>query len=248
MSRNFDLMQEMEGRQSLERNRKVPVFLPAASHQQSETEYKSLSNDAALELVQRIFLLPTEARPRLVVFAGIEHGNGCSGTAASVADALAENARGRICMVEANFRSPGLPALFGTSNHYGLTEALRENAPIRSIAKSVNNDRLWLLSCGSLAADSPNLLTSEQLKTRFAEMRAEFDFVIVDAPPLIPYSDAIALGKLSDGVILVLEAESTRRDAAIAAVEHLRSAQIEILGAVLNKRTFPIPERIYRRL
>lgn len=248
MSRNFDLLQEMEGRPPLERTRSVQVVLPAVSQGESETEYKSLSNDAALELVQRIFISPVESRPRLVVFAGIEHGNGCSGTAASVAEALAENAGGRVCLVEANFRSPGLPALFGSTNHYGLTDALRVNDPIRSIATPVNNDRLWLLSSGPLAADSPNLLASERLKTRFAELRTEFDFVIVDAPPMTSYSDALALGKLSDGVVLVLEADSTRREAAAAAAENLRSAQVEILGAVLNKRTFPIPDMIYRRL
>jgi polysaccharide biosynthesis transport protein len=247
MSRNFDLMQEMERRHPLEWNRSVPVVLPTADQQQSEIPYDSPTGAAALELVQRIFLSYKEVRPHLVVFAGIEHKNGCSGTAVSVAACLAENA-GRVCLVEANFRSPGLPALFGTTNHYGLTEALRENTPIRSIARALNNDRLWLLSSGSLAAESPSLLNSERLSNRFTELRAEFDFVIVDGPPMTPYSDAIALGKLADGVVLVLEAESTRREAAVAAVENLRSAQIEILGAVLNKRTFPIPEKIYRRL
>jgi len=248
MSRNFDLMQEMEGRRPLEWNASVPLVLPATDQERKETRYSSLSNEASLELVQRIFLSPAQGQPRLVVFAGVEHGNGCSGTAASVADTLAETAPGRVCLVEANFRSPGLPALFGTTNHYGLTEALRENAPIRSIAKPVSNERLWLLSSGSLAADSPSLLTSERLKVRFAELRSEFDYAIVDAPPMTPYSDAIALGKQSDGVVLVLEAESTRREAASAAADNLRSAQIEILGAVLNKRTFPIPDMIYHRI
>ena len=72
--------------------------------------------------------------------------------------------------------------------------------------------------------------------------------MIVDAPPMTRYADAIALGQLSDGIVLVLEAESTRREAALIAVENLRSSKIQILGAVLNKRTFPIPEKIYSRL
>jgi Mrp family chromosome partitioning ATPase len=56
------------------------------------------------------------------------------------------------------------------------------------------------------------------------------------------------LGQLSDGVILVLEADSTRREAASAIAANLRSAKIPILAAVLNKRTFPIPENIYIKL
>jgi Mrp family chromosome partitioning ATPase len=139
--------------------------------------------------------------------------------------------------------------MFGTTNHYGLTNALLEKGPIDSFAKPVNeDDNLWLLSSGSLAADSQNLLTSERLRERFQELREGFEFVIVDSPPLTRYSDAIVLGQLSDGVILVVEADSTRREAASAIAANLRSAKIPILAAVLNKRTFPIPENIYIKL
>ena len=198
--------------------------------------------------MQQVFLLQTEEAPRMVVFAGIDHGNGCSRIALSVAETLAGNARGAVCLVEANFHSPALPAMLGTTNHHGLTDALLREGPIRSFAKPVLSGNLWLLSSGSLAADSPNLLSSERLKARSAELRKEFEFVIVDAPPLTRYADAIALGQLSDGIVLVLEANSTRREAALAATDGLRSSGIKIVGAVLNKRTFPIPEKIYRRL
>jgi Mrp family chromosome partitioning ATPase len=248
MSRNFDLMQEMEKDRAPEYNRTVEPAFSISSETINVNDHRSLSSDAALELVQKIFLLQTQARPHLVVFAGIDHGNGCSEVAVSVAQALAGNACGGVCLVEANFRSPGLPAFFNTTNHYGLTDALLQEAPIRSMMKPICNGRLWLLSSGSLATDSPVLLTSERLKARFSELRQEFEFVIVDAPPMTLYADAIALGKLSDGVVLVVEADSTRREAALNAVGTLRSSQIEVLGAVLNKRTFPIPEPIYSRL
>jgi Mrp family chromosome partitioning ATPase len=77
-------------------------------------------------------------------------------------------------------------------------------------------------------------------------MRKDFDSVIIDAPPLTRYSDAVVLGQLSDGLVLVLEAGTTRREAAFAAAKTLRSANIPILTAVLNKRTFPIPKSVYR--
>jgi Mrp family chromosome partitioning ATPase len=86
------------------------------------------------------------------------------------------------------------------------------------------------------------------LIARCRELREEFDIVLVDAPPLAHYADAIALGRLSDGVVLVIEAESTRRDSALAAVETLRSSEVKILGAVLNKRVYPIPEKLYSKL
>ena len=74
--------------------------------------------------MQQIFLLQTQEAPRMVVFAGIDHGNGCSRIALSVAETLAGNARGAVCLVEANFHSPALPAMLGTTNHHGLTDAL----------------------------------------------------------------------------------------------------------------------------
>jgi len=248
MSRYFDLMQEMERDQEFRFDQQIKPDFSIPGENRNLAAHRQSASDSTLRLVQRIFLQRTEESPRMVVFAGIDHGNGCSQIAASVAETLARNASGAVCLVEANFRSPSLPAMLGTTNYQGLTDALLEEDPIRSFIKPVCNESLWLLSSGPLAADSPNLLTSERMKARSAELRKEFDFVIVDAPPMTQYADAIALGQLSDGIVLVLEADSTRQEAALVAVENLRSSKIQILGAVLNKRTFPIPEKIYSKL
>lgn len=220
--------------------------IPKASRAAHRTH--AFRNEAALNLVQRIFLGQTQPHPRMIVFAGIEHGNGCSGIAASVAETLAVNSPKGVCLVEANFRSPALPELFGTTNHHGLSDALSQQTPLQSFVKPIGEGHLWLLSSGALAPGSPQLLTSERLSPRFNELRTEFEYVIVDAPPMTMYADAIALGKISDGVVLVIEAESTRREAAMRATESLHSAKIPVLAAVLNKRSFPIPEKIYSRI
>jgi len=207
-----------------------------------------IAREESHRLVEHIFLAQTEEPPRVVVFAGIDHGNGCSRICAHTAEALQQNLPGTICLVEANFRSPSLPKFYGLANHYGLTDALISEGPIRSFAKPVGKDNLYLMSSGSRVVDSHGLLNSDRLRIRFEELRNEFDFVVVDAPPMTRYSDAIALGKLADGFVLVLEANATRREAAVRASEQLRASQIRILGAVLNKRTFPIPESLYRLL
>jgi Mrp family chromosome partitioning ATPase len=71
---------------------------------------------------------------------------------------------------------------------------------------------------------------------------------LIDSPPLNTYADGIALGQLADGLVLVLEANSTRREVALRVAEHLRAAQVRMLGAVLNKCSFPIPETLYNLL
>ncbi len=248
MSRNFELMQELKVQQSselVEFHEAPPSFGGDAT---ASASWFPVDGDEAVTLAQRIFLLQTGKPPQAVVFAGIDHGSGCSRICRGVAEALAKNAGGRVCLLEANLRTPALPAMFGTTNHYGLTNALLQADPIRSFAKRVNFDNLWLISSGSIAEDSPKLLASERLKTRIIELRAEFDFIIIDAPPLSRYADSIALGRMSDGLVLVLEANSTRREAAQMAASSLRTAKIEILAAVLNKRTFPIPDALYKHL
>jgi Mrp family chromosome partitioning ATPase len=71
---------------------------------------------------------------------------------------------------------------------------------------------------------------------------------LLDAPPVNLYADATLLGRLAEGVVLVLQANSTRREAARKAKESLESAKVRLWGAVLNKRTFPVPEFVYRNI
>jgi Mrp family chromosome partitioning ATPase len=220
-------------------------FIPA-QRDADALDLDELASEETLRLVQRTFL--QQGASRTVLFAGVDHGNGCSRLCIRIAETLASNVTGSICLVDANLRTPSLPGLFGVGNHFGLTDALQQAGPIRSFAKPMRNQKLWLLSCGSIAADSPRLLNSEDLQKRLAELRTEFDYVLIDAPPLARYGDALAVGKFTDGVVMILEANATRREVAVTVSENLRAAGIKILGAVLNKRTFPIPERLYHLL
>jgi capsular exopolysaccharide synthesis family protein len=256
MSKNFELMRQAE---KAPQSRSSLYSEPASAviggngnakrhREESNINLDRLASEEVLRLVQRVFLLQAQEPPTAVVFASIDHGGGCSRICARAAETLSRNTGGSVCLVEANLRSPALPGMFGTTNHHGLTEALLQEGSVRSFAKPVYGDNLWLLSSGSLSADSPDLLNSERMRSRFAELRKEFDFVLVDAAPLTRYSDAIVLGQITDGLVLVLEANSTRREAALQIAESLRASDIRILGAVLNKRTFPIPEMLYKRL
>jgi succinoglycan biosynthesis transport protein ExoP len=249
VSKNFESMQ----RARLGRPLRVSPTLAAPAlggRDQSGAKWDldKTRSEESLKLVQRVFLQSGVESPRAVVFAGISHGSGCSRICAQTADILARNVSGSVCLVEANLRTPSLPAIFGTTNHYGLTDALLTEGSIRDYAKQVSTENLWLLSGGSMPPCSGVVLNSERMKSRLADLRREFEFVLIDAPPLSDYSDAVGLGQLTDGLVLVLEANSTRREAALRITENLNAAHVQILGAVLNKRTFPIPGPLYSRL
>lgn len=92
------------------------------------------------------------------------------------------------------------------------------------------------------------MLRPDQAQSQLADMRARFEYILVSTSPMHQSADALALGQVSDGVVLVLEANSSRRDAAQRAKASLQASNVKLLGAVLNNRTFPIPEAIYRKL
>jgi Mrp family chromosome partitioning ATPase len=203
-------------------------------------------SDAALRLVHQLFLANGEHAANVVVFAGMEHGNGCSKICDEVANILARDPLRSVCLVEANFRSPSVSGLSAANDTGGLAESLVRGGPIHSFAKSINSaGNLWRLPSGRIGADAATLLARGSLEQRIAELRVGFDFVVIDAPPLTLYADAVALGRFSDGTVLVIEAGTTRRDQASQVVTQLRASNIRVLGAVLNKRSEPIPTKLY---
>jgi capsular exopolysaccharide synthesis family protein len=248
MSRYYELMQQMAKQQPLLLSHTAQPAFPLPAEIRERRPVPQLGVDRMQGLVQKIFLQPERPARQVVAFAAVDSGNGCSQITTLTAQCLSHAAPGSVCLVDANFRSPGLPILLGTTNYHGLTNALSEDDGIRSFLKRVSDEPLFLLSTGALAPDSPSLLSSERMRTRMAELRNEFQYVLVDIPPLSRHAEALSVARMTDGVIMVLEAESTRREAARAAAANLRSAGVPILGAVLNKRTYPIPEAVYRRL
>jgi protein-tyrosine kinase len=204
--------------------------------------------DEVMKFVQQMFLMPGVEAPRTVALTGIESGNGCTWICCRAAQILASQDKSPVCIVDANLRSPGLHQVFGVENHHGLSDALAETQSIRNFVRPLGKQNLWLLSCGANATKRSRLLSSNRMRLRLSELRQYFKYVLIDCPALNVGNDAIVLGGAADGVVLILKAESSRREVAQKAVQDLQNAGVRILGAVLNQRTFPIPQAIYNKL
>jgi len=253
MSRNFELLQQAEI--SLGSASTLVTESVAVEGKNQEltrdiglTTEQQVIREELLKLVQRLFLAPGQAAPRAAVFAAIDSSNGCSWLCSVISRLLAESVSGSVCLLEGNFRTPTLPQVLGVDNHRGLADSLRQEGAIRGFAKRIGPSDFWLVSSGSLGRDSMDLLNGAHLKERVRELRSEFDYVLIDAPPLSAYADGMVLSRLVDGVVLVLEAHGTRREAALRVTDSLRKSKIPVLGAILNNRTFPIPAGLYKRL
>jgi len=209
---------------------------------------EDIQRDEIFKLVQRVFLASGAEKSRLVVVSGMESGVGCSWICARMAEVLAAQVTASVCVVDANLRSPGLHHEFEVSNHYGLTDALQVSEPVRGFVTRLSRPNLWLLSCGEDKPETRTLLGSDRMRALLPELRREFDYVLLDAPPMSAGDDSIMLARNAEGIVLVLRAHSSRRESARKAVRDLETANVRVLGAVLNHRTFPVPESIYRKL
>ena len=245
MSRNFEILErsfrDVPAAGAMD-SRPIPV-----RRAQSLPDAHTLSRGELLKLVQRVFLL-NQTGKRAVVFTAIQSGTGCTSICAGAGEAIAAQVQGPVCLVDANLRRPTLHLCFGVENRKGLTDSVFNPGPVKDFVQKVPGSNLWLLPCGSMTSHLSAVMKTEHLESRLNELRKEFAYVLIDSPAVGEHGDAILLGKLTDGVVLILESHATRREVARTAKESFNAAHVQVLGAVLNKRTFPIPRFLYERL
>ena len=247
MSKNFEVLQQAHKDTELFRTAATP--LAPSKIERGVMRVEALAREEEIKLVQTVFLLPGQEAPRSVVFCGVEEGDGSRSVCARASEMFSAQMPGSVCVVDANLRSPSLHEYFGLDGAFGFADAvLIDSSPIETFAQQVRGSNLWVVASGSRAADLHILLTSDRLQARMKELVGKFDRVLINAPPASLYADAALLGKLVDGVILVLKSSSTRRETARKVKESFDDASVRLIGAVLSERTFPIPERLYRKL
>jgi hypothetical protein len=234
MSKNFELLyragQEV-GAIRAELPVNVSVLLDDKRTLTPEWKPSSSTHPEILKLVQALFLSSATA-PHHVVFCGVGDSEAGGKVCESVARALANEVSGRVCLVDAK-----VPAPAQSIESNGCT------AQPRQIEQN-----LWFAAASNLSSDGLSNGGVEQLCSHVLELRKEFDYLLIDAPPLGADILASVVGQVTDGVVLVLEANATRRVTALDAKQTLDAAKVRLLGTVLNNRTFPIPEKLYRRL
>jgi len=154
-----------------------------------------------------------------------------------------------VLLIDANFEQPRLHQLFGVTLNPGLMEYVRSKNSSSSIfTKTARGIQARLITSGKYNSDCPDPWSSEKIKYLFYQLREQFRFIIVDAPPIIGHPETIALSKLTDGVLLVVKADKTRLEVIEQARQQLKNAGVAVLAAVLNDRKYYIPEGIYKRL
>ena len=128
----------------------------------------------------------------------------------------------------------------------GLSERLWRKVRFKGSPAVWRGLNLWVMTSGSRRNEALALLAASRLRARLSELTALFTYTIVQSSTL--NSEALLLAPLVDGVVLIIEADVTLREAAQQGLEALKATGARVVGAVLNNRRFPIPSAIYQRL
>jgi capsular exopolysaccharide synthesis family protein len=154
--------------------------------------------------------------------------------ASSLAIALAQTGQ-RTIVVDADMRRPRMHEALGRSQEPGVSNLLVGDSVLTDAVRPTTIQNLWILPAGHIPPNPAELLGSKKYDELLAELKRRFDTVIIDAPPVMPVTDAALLAHTAGGVLFVIGAEMTPRQSAAAAIEQLSNANAKFLGAVLNR-------------
>jgi capsular exopolysaccharide synthesis family protein len=171
--------------------------------------------------------------PRTVVITSSLPGEGKSTTACNLAIALAQ-AESKVLLLEADLRRPKVAEYLGVDGSRGLTDILIGQASLDNTVVHWQRGLLDFLAAGAIPPNPSELLGSHQMAELLKELGNRYDIVIIDAPPLLPVTDAAILSTAADGAILVAKQGSTKVEQVQDSTDALRQVNARVLGTVLN--------------
>ena len=160
-------------------------------------------------------------------------GEGKSLTAANLAITLAQQGRPTL-LLDADMRRPVQHRQFDAPQTPGLSDCLLTEELLESAIRPTMLESLFVLPSGSQPPNPAELLDSPQMDRLLEALRTRYDAVIIDSPPVLAVTDSAVLAPKTDGVILVVRAEKTDKDAIALAIQQLRQVNAEVLGIVVN--------------
>jgi len=233
VSKIYDALKRAEREREVARDRDVepnghPVAYQPASGDE-EDDYRRLRAS--------LLFTPSYSEVHTIVVTATRHSEGTTRVAVGLAKALASEGDTRVLLAEANMRSPSLARTLPLADGPGLSNYLAGEASPETLVKRLGDANLSIVTAG----DRPEVVDCEAIVTAIAELTPNFDFVIIDAPPVNRYADVSVLGPKVDGVILVVQADETPVVEAENAKRTLDRVGARIFGVVLNRQKSYVP-------
>jgi receptor protein-tyrosine kinase len=189
--------------------------------------------EAFRKLRTNLQFLAVDNPPRLIVVASSMPGEGKSTTAINISLALAE-ADHNVVLVDGDMRRPMLHKYLDLVGSAGFSTVLSGGASLSEVLQKTRFPGLTVLTSGTVPPNPSELLGSLAAQKVLSEMRAQFDYVIVDSSPLLAVTDAAILAAHSDGVLMMARFKQTKREQLAHAVGNLQDVGAALLGAVFT--------------
>ena len=180
-----------------------------------------------------LYLGQAGQHPRTLLVTSSVPDDGKSFVAANLAASLAMSGS-RVLLVDADLRKGGLHAGFGITAVKGLGQMLKEKLDWHTVVLPTKVPGLQLLPRGQVDKDSTEFFFAADMENFLTAAGKEFDYVIVDTPPVLAADDAVSLAPRMDGVLFVIRAEATSARVARASLDLLLQRKATVLGIVLN--------------
>ena len=193
---------------------------------------KSIDAEAYRSLRSNIEYSSFDDEYRAIVVTSSVPGEGKSTTSGNLAIALAQSGNS-VLLVDCDMRKPSIHKKFKISNAAGTAELLLRKRLFEEVANK-HNENLTIITAGKIPPNPSEMLASRAMTAFIKEMKEEFKYIILDTPPLQAVTDAQVLSTKADGILLVVKAGSTKKDAVLNSVDLIEKVHGKVIGIVLN--------------
>ncbi|MEO2168958.1 MAG: CpsD/CapB family tyrosine-protein kinase, partial [bacterium] len=194
----------------------------------------SVVSEAYRTLRTALLFSTPEHAPQTMMFTSALESEGKTTTSLNTAIVFARLGA-RVLVIDADMRRASCHRRFGVGNDYGLSEVLTGQRDFDEVVVKTAVEGVFMLTAGSLPPNPTELLASASMRELLGTCAEHFDYVIVDSPPVMAVNDAVVLGNMVDGVVLVVRAHHTPRQILQRAEARLLQARSHVLGVLLNK-------------
>lgn len=206
----------------------------------------ALIYDEGLRMLRYALTNPASRRPpKVVMLTGADWNVGCSVTAQGLAGVLSAIGQD-VVIVESNFRHPKQAEIWGVENtDTTLNSYLTGDADLAQVFARHVEKRIWIVTAAQTAGNAADLLSGDRFRTLIEGLSAQFDTVILDAPPAMGVADTTILADVADAVIVVARSGRTRGDAVVSAIQLIGASGAPVAGTVLTdveigRKTLPL--------
>ena len=247
MGKIFEALEKAQREREKKGGKKPPLFVVSPGERPSGV-FEVAAENEMVSLSRNIDALLTASPRKVIQFIGPQGGEGTSTVVRDFAMVSAARFGKSVLLLDADPLSPSQHLFFHLQPESGWEEILRNKRTFRKAICKIGDTKLHVYPTPPGSASLPKALFSPEIKEFWEEAKERFDLILIDSAPASASPDGIALSRFMDGVVLVLEADKTRKPVA----ENLKNQIVQnggnLLGMVFNNRRYYIPESVYKRL